>query len=60
MDDLQVLDFVIYNPDCSDEIPNFHIIPVTREELAADIAKAEVKLKDFKDKRGDLKIKLLQ
>ena len=54
MEDLEELDFIIYNPDCSEEIKSLHIINVTREELQEDINKASKKLKDFKKQWDEL------
>jgi len=48
MDRLELLHFVIYNPDCSDKIKNFHIIEVTRQELQEDIYKAMEKIALFR------------
>lgn len=60
MEDLQELDFIIYNPDCSKEIKNLHIITVTRKELSKDIDKAEEKLKGFKTEWDKLKTILIK
>jgi len=49
MEDLEWLDFVIYNPDVSSEIPSIHIIKVTREDMKKEIDKAEWRLLEFKE-----------
>lgn len=59
MEDLQWLDFAVFNPDVSPEIPSFHIIRVTREDMQKDIDKAEKKLKGFISNWEELEDKLL-
>ena len=54
MEDLQWLDFVIYNPDVSSEIPSIHVIKITRKDMQKEIDKAEWRLLDFKDKWSEL------
>ncbi len=58
MEDLDVLDFIIYNPDVSDSIKDIHIITVTRKDLQKDIDKAEEKVKDFRRKWEELEGKI--
>lgn len=58
MEDLEWLDFIIYNPDVSSEIKDIHIIRVTRNDLIEDINKAEEKLKTFRKKWEALEDKL--
>lgn len=58
MEDLEWLDFIIYNPDVSSEIKDIHIIRVTRNDLIEDINKAEEKLKTFRKKWEELEDKL--
>ncbi len=60
IEDLEELDFIIGNFDCSKEIPQIYIITVTREELQKDIDKATKKLKEFKTKWDTLKDKLIK
>jgi len=57
--DLEALDFIIYNPDCSTEIKQLHIITVTRLEITKDIDKALDKLESFKQEWDNLKLKLI-
>lgn len=59
IEDLQELDFAIYHPWASEKIWQLHIITVTRAELQKDIDKANLKIKEFKQKRDTLKQKLL-
>jgi hypothetical protein len=61
MEDLEWLDFIIYNPDVSSKIPSLHVINIKREELEEDIEKAENKLllfrKNWEELEDRLKIK---
>jgi len=59
MEDLKWLDFIIYNPDVSSEIPSIHVIKVTREDLQKEIQKAEERLSSFKETWDELEDKLL-
>jgi len=59
MEDLKWLDFIIYNPDVSSEIPSLHVIKVTREDLQKDIEKAEEKISAFRATWEDLEDRLL-
>ena len=60
IDDLQELDFVIYNPDVCEGLKDLHVITVKREELQKDIEKAQERLTEFKkdwDNMNDLLMK---
>lgn len=48
MQDLEELDFVIYNPDFFIESARMKIITVTREDLLSDIETAKLSIKDFR------------
>ena len=49
MDDLETLDFVIFNNEVIDGLKDFHIITVTRQDLQEYIDKANTKLEWFKE-----------
>lgn len=59
MEDLELLHFMIYNPDVINWLSEYKIIEVTRVELQKEIDKAEEKLADFKTKWNTLKDNLL-
>ena len=59
MEDLEILYFMIYNPDVKEGLEKYKIIEVTRSELEADIKKAEERLKKFKQSFDILKNNLL-
>lgn len=46
--ELETLDFCIYNPDVHSNIPSFHIITVTRQELDKELKKARIELDKFR------------
>ena len=48
MDDLEELDFIIYNPDVTEDIKDIHIITVTRDQLQSGILKSIEKVDQFK------------
>ena len=48
-EDLQELDFILYNPDVYVDKLRMHIIPVKREDYAKDIEEIQEKLKVFVD-----------
>jgi len=48
MEDLEELDFIIFNSDVTEDITDLHIITVTRADLQKDIDKALDKLQGFK------------
>lgn len=50
IDTLEWLDFCIYNPDVISNLPKFHIIRITREQLQKEIAKAKVDIQKFREK----------
>ena len=60
MDDLEELDFIIYNPDVSAEIKSLHIINVKRADLQKDIDKANKRLEEFKANWDKLKATLIK
>lgn len=49
IDDLQELDFIIYNPDFYIKEAQMKIITITREELEKDLEKAREKIEDFRE-----------
>ena len=60
MDDLEELDFIIYNPDVSVELKSLHIINITRENLKKDIEWANKKIEVFKKGWDELKNTLIK
>ena len=58
MDDLEKLDFVIFHPGVTGDVPMLHIIKVTRAELEDDIIKHKEKLQSFKRQWDILKTQL--
>mgnify|MGYP003984281511 CR=1 FL=1 len=58
MDDLEKLYFMIYSNDTINWLPTYKIIEITREQLATEITKAEVKITKFKTEWDNLKNKL--
>lgn len=48
IDELEELDFIIYNPDVKDKIPSFHIINIERGQLIKELTKMKEKIQLFK------------
>lgn len=54
IDDLLILDFILYHPWAGGKIPKLHVIRVTREELSEQIANAHELLLSFKGNMDEL------
>lgn len=60
LDELEQLDFVIYNPDFYSEELRIKTIVVTRESIAENIEYAKLQLAEFKEKYDKMALKFIE